>query len=128
MYLCPISLEYLWAPSAKTVRAAAVHALVAPGWKVCYWSLTACYTVIYNFLSYSQGRILLPWFVIRYIVEKLSPMHQHFFVILFSSGFLWEGKSKYTLLPHIILKFKVFGRYLWEGSMGFKKSNMLVHV
>lgn len=47
--------------------------------------------VIYSFLRYGCGRILLPLWVITDIVEKLSPMHQHFFVILFYSGFPWEG-------------------------------------
>lgn len=60
MYPCPISQEYLWAPSAKTVRAAAVQALVAPGGKVRSWSLTMCFVVIRIFLSYDCERILSP--------------------------------------------------------------------
>jgi len=129
MYLCPISQEYLWAPSAKTVRAAAVQALVAWRWKVYYWNLTAYYTIIYTFLPYSWGRILLPLWVIRYVVWEIITHASVLLVDLFDSGFLKEGKkNKYTLPLPIVLKFKVFNIYLWKGNTGFKKSNMLVHV
>jgi hypothetical protein len=44
--------------------------------------------------------------------------------MLFYQGFPWEEKkNKYALLPlHIMLKFKVFNIYLWEGNKGFKSS------
>lgn len=108
----------------KTVRAAAVPALVAPGGKFDY------YIVIYIFLSYGCERILLPLWVIKHIVEKLSLMYQRVFFCLFVLLFRipMGGGRKYTLPLHIMLKFKGFNIYLRQGNTGFQKSNMLVHV
>lgn len=100
MYPCPISLEYLWGPSAKTGRTAAVQALVAPGWKVYYWSLTMYYIVIHIFLPYGCERILLPGGVSGHIVEKLSLAPQHFFRCPFLFRIPTEGGYKKTTDTH----------------------------
>lgn len=119
MYPCPISQEYLWVPSTKTVRAAAVQALVAPGWKVCYWSLTMYYIVIHIFLTYGCRRILLPIRVIRHIVEKLSLAHQHFFRYPLLFRIPMGGKKKTNTHYHYIECWNlrcstyIYGKEIW---------------